>query len=231
MLRLTTSERYDAIAVVNRRIIVYTSPSTSSTCSSAVVNPSTLSLSNLRSGSCADPAIFGRSVIPAIAIDKDLPAPGGGPSEIVRIAHVTSASPGYALGPIVMTFSAFAYGDTRPRWTYGGGDLWLYDWADHFDLLRISATTGAVLQRLVVPKIQSPLLAHHGVGIEKNLQVGVGKNLGADVAALHDHAAAHAHFALPRDHPLANQGVHGNFGSRLGDIAFADARRNIAFIQ
>src|ERR1700690_2003263 len=78
VLRLTTSERYDAIAVVNRRIIVYTSPSTSSTCSSAVVNPSTLSLSNLRSGSCADPAIFGRSVIPAIAIDKDLPAPGGG---------------------------------------------------------------------------------------------------------------------------------------------------------
>jgi hypothetical protein len=165
VLGLTTSERYDAIAVVNGRIIVYTSASTSSACSSAFVNPATLTLSNRRSGNCADPAIFGRSVIPAISIDKDLPAAGGGPSEVVRIAHVTSASPGYALGPIVMTFSALAYGDTKPSWTYGGGDLWLYDWVNHFDLLRISATTGAVLQRLVVPKIQSPLLAFNQEGL------------------------------------------------------------------
>ncbi len=165
MLGLTTSERYDAIAVVNRRIIVYTSPSTSSTCASAFANPTTLTLSNRRSGSCADPAIFGRLVIPVITVDKGLPAPGGGPSEVVRIAHVTSASPGYVLGPIVMTFSAFAYGDTKPSWIYGGGDLWLYDWVDHFDLLRISATTGAVLQRLVVPKIQRPLLAFNQDGL------------------------------------------------------------------
>ena len=64
-----------------------------------------------------------------------------------------------------MTFPALAWGDTEPSWIYGGGDLWLYDWTDHFDLLRISATTGAVLQRLVVPKIQSPLLAFNEDGL------------------------------------------------------------------
>jgi hypothetical protein len=171
-LRLTTSERYDAIAVVNGRIIVYGPaspspefPSTSSTCSSAFVNPSTLALSNRRSGNCADPAIFERSVIPAISIDRNLPAASGGPNAIVRIARVTSVSPGYALGPVVMSFPALAYGDTKPSWIYGGGDLWLYDWVNHFDLLRISATTGAVLQRLVVPKIQSPLLAFNEQGL------------------------------------------------------------------
>ena len=172
VLRLTTSERYDAIAAVNGRIIVYSHaspspeyPSTSSTCSSAFVNPSTLALSNGRSGSCADPTIFGRSVIPAISIDTNLPAASGGPSAIVRIARVTSVSPGYALGPVVMSFPALAYEQTEPSWVYGDGDLWLYDWVNHFDLLRISATTGAVLQRLVVPKIQSPLLAFNQEGL------------------------------------------------------------------
>ena len=118
-----------------------------------------LALSGLRRGSCADPAVFGRSVVPAISIDKALPAKGGGPSAVVRIAHVTPGSPGYALGPVVMTFPALAYGDTKPSWIYGRGDLWLYDWADRFDLLRISATTGAVLQRLQVSAFQTPLLA------------------------------------------------------------------------
>ena len=171
-LRLTKSERYDAIAVVNGRITAYgpaspslESPSTSSTCASAFVNPSTLALSNRRSGNCADPAMFGRSVIPAISIDRHLPAASGGPSAIVRIARVASISPGYALGPVVMSFPALAYQQTEPSWIYGGGDLWLYDWVNHFDLLRVSATTGAVLQRLVVPKIQSPLLAYNEQGL------------------------------------------------------------------
>jgi len=166
MLDLSKSDRYDRISVVGGRIMLFSSagpslefPSTSSMCSSAVVNPATLALSDMRRKSCADPAVFGRSVIPAISIDKGLPASGGGPSAVVRIAHVTPGSPGYALGPIVMTFPALAYGETQPRWTYGGGNLWLYDWVNRFDLLRISATSGAVLQRLEVPKIKAPLLA------------------------------------------------------------------------
>lgn len=137
-----------------------------STCSFAVVNPSTLRLTNVRHGSCADPALFGRSVIPAILVDKKLPAKGGGPSMVDRIAHLTAGSPGYALGPIVMTFSAFAAGETSPTWIYGDGDLWLYDWVDHFNLLRISARTGAVLQRLTIQRIwKQPLLAFNDDGL------------------------------------------------------------------
>jgi hypothetical protein len=172
MANLTKSDRYDSIAVASGRIILYGPaspsaeyPSTSSTCSSAVVNPSTLSLSDVRRESCADPAVFGRSVIPAISIDKDLPSSSGGPSAVVRIAHVVAGSPGYALGPIVMTFSALAYGQSAPSWIYGDGDLWLYDWGNHFDLLRVSATTGAVLQRLKVPEIGQPLLAFNDEGL------------------------------------------------------------------
>jgi hypothetical protein len=52
------------------------------------------------------------------------------------------------------------------------------------------------------------LLTDDWVGIEKNFQIGVGKNLRADVAAFHDDAAARTHFALASDHPLANFGMH-----------------------
>jgi hypothetical protein len=172
MLNLTKSDRYESISVVGSKIVLYgpaslslTASAATSTCSSAVVDPSMLALSDVRSGSCANPAVFDRSVVPAISLDKKLPFAGGGKTEIVRIAHVTSRSPGYALGPIVMTFAELAYEQTEPSWIYGGGDLWLYDWTNHFDLLRISATTGAVLQRLSVPKIQSPLLAFNDEGL------------------------------------------------------------------
>jgi hypothetical protein len=100
MVNLSKIDRYESITVANDRIILSgpTSPSpagsASSTCSSAVVNPTTLALSNMKSGSCADPALFGRSVIPTIALDKNLPAGDGGPSEVVRIAHVTSGLTG-----------------------------------------------------------------------------------------------------------------------------------------
>jgi hypothetical protein len=171
-LKLPDHNLFNAISVIDGRLVLDgpaspspAQPSTSSTCSFAVVNPATLALSDARHGSCADPALFGRSVIPAISVDKDLPAGDGGPSAVVRIAHLTSHAPGFALSAIVMTFSALAYGQTDPSWIYGDGDLWLYDWVNRFDLLRISATTGAVLQRLEVPKIQTPLLAFNDDGL------------------------------------------------------------------
>ena len=88
-------------------------------------------------------------------------------SAVVRIAHVVAHSPGYTLGPVVMTFPAFAWGDSAPTWIYGGGDLWLYE-SDNpggVDLMRISATTGDVLQRLRVPKVWKPVLAYNDEGL------------------------------------------------------------------
>jgi hypothetical protein len=101
------------------------------------------------------------------AIDKNSSRVLVHQSAVVRIAHVVSHSPGYTLGPAVMTFPAFAWGDSAPTWTYGGGDLWLYEWDNPggVDLMRISARTGDVLQRLRVPKVWHPVLAYNDEGL------------------------------------------------------------------
>ncbi len=86
---------------------------------------------------------------------------------VVRIAHVVPRFPGYTLGPVVMTFPASAWAGSAPTWIYGGGDLWLYEWDNPggIDLMRISATTGDVLQRVQVPKIWHPVLAYNDEGL------------------------------------------------------------------
>jgi hypothetical protein len=170
---LSQRDKYSEIAVVDARILLFGStsqsndPEVANTCYSASVDPSSLVLSDERSGSCADPALEGRQVLPVFAIDKNLPASTGGPTAVVRIAHVVRHSPGYKLGPVVMTFPALAWGGSEPTWTYGGGDLWLYEWDNPggIDLVRISATTGTVLQRLRVPKIWHAILAYNDEGL------------------------------------------------------------------
>jgi hypothetical protein len=170
---LSRSDKYSEIAVVDGRILLYGSTSqgndleVADTCYSAWVDPTSLVWSDERSGSCADPALEGRQVLPVFAIDKSSSRVLVHQSAVVRIAHVASHSPGYALGPVVMTFPAFAWGDSAPQWTYGGGDLWLYEWDNPggVDLMRISATTGAVLQRLRVPKVWHPILAYNDQGL------------------------------------------------------------------
>lgn len=170
---LSQSDKYSEIAVVGDRILLYGSTSESNdlevtdTCYSAWVSPSSLVLGDERAGSCADPALEGRHVLPVFAIDKNPPRPVVDQSAVVRIAHIVSHSPGYALGPVVMSFSAFAWADSAPTWIYGGGDLWLYepDNPSGADLMRISATTGDVLQRLRVPKVWHPVLAYNDEGL------------------------------------------------------------------
>jgi len=170
---LNRSDKYSEIAVVDDRILLYGSTSQSDdlevtdTCYSVWVDPTSLVLSDERSGSCADPALEGRQVLPVFAIDKKSSRVLVHQSAVVRIAHVVSHSPGYTLGPVVMTFPAFAWGDSAPTWIYGGGNLWLYEWDNPggVDLMRISATTGAVLQRLRVPKVWHPVLAYNDEGL------------------------------------------------------------------
>jgi hypothetical protein len=172
-LDLSHSDKYSEIAVVDDRILLYGStsqsvdPEVAGTCYSASVDPSSLVLNDERSSSCADPALQGRLVLPVFATDKGLPAGTGGPTAVVRIAHVVPHYPGYTLGPVVMTFPALARADSGPTWIYGGGDLWLYEWDNPggIDLMRISATTGAVLQRVRVPKIWHAILAYNDEGL------------------------------------------------------------------
>jgi hypothetical protein len=171
-LNLSRGDKYSEITVVGGRILLYGSTSKSAvtvanTCFSASVDPETLALSDERSGNCANPVLQGHQVLPVFAIDKNLPSPSGGPTAVVRIAHVALQRPGYALGPVVMTFPALAPGDSKPTWIYGGGDLWLYEWDNPggIDLMRISATTGDVLQRIRVPHVWHAILAYNNDGL------------------------------------------------------------------
>lgn len=166
MLNLTKSDRYGDIALVGTTMILYgpanqeSDPSSSATCNSAVVNPSTLKLTSFKTSSCADPALEGQRVLPVMRVERNTPFGKGGVATItLRISRVVSGSPGYRLGPVVMTFPQESNG--WPTWIYGDGDLWLFDAlaANGSELLRVSGSTGNVLQRISMPMISRPIIA------------------------------------------------------------------------
>lgn len=129
-------------------------------CHSAVVNPTTLALGELRSASCEDPALYGETVLPVNEIEN------GGPEEsTVRIAHVVHNVAGFVVGPVVMSYQEAS--DTDAVWTYGGGYLWIYDSATKSgaELLQVSETTGAVVNAVAMPNIGRPLLAANDTGL------------------------------------------------------------------
>jgi hypothetical protein len=162
-VNLSKGDRYDTIARVSDRLVLSgqtVASNGAAACHEAIVNPATLVLSQVHSGNCDDPALTGERVLPIETVERNSLPPGGGVfTETVRIAYVTSSSPGYRLGPVVMTFPQESTG--RPGWVYGDGCLWLCDGETRqaSDLLRISTANGAVLQRLAIPRVDRPLLA------------------------------------------------------------------------
>lgn len=130
-------------------------------CGSVVVDPVTLQLSQSGQASCADARLWGGEVLPVFSIEQHV-FWGHGTEGIntgeVRIARVVGAAPGYRLGPVVLTYPNAS---GRPQWTTGDGYLWLYSGTSgpQAEVLRISLTTGAVLQRVTLPDIVRPVLA------------------------------------------------------------------------
>ena len=53
--------------------------------------------------------------------------------------------------------------------------------------------------------------------VQEYLQLGLGKHLGSDVSAFHDHPAAPAQFLLRSNQDLAHPGKAGHSGGRLSD--------------
>jgi hypothetical protein len=176
-LVLSPADRYESLAVVGGRLILSGGPHgspfasggyvpetgvrPSGICHAATVDPSTLRLSHVTSGSCENPALYGENVLPVNYIASRKLAPGaGGPTLTVRIARVDRAAPGgYTLGPVVMNYQEGS--GTDVQWIYGDGSLWIYDSATPrgAELLRVSETTGAVEQRVAMPDISRPLIA------------------------------------------------------------------------
>jgi len=154
--RLILSGRRAGSLVVSGSVLYSKSPAR---CHAAIVEPATLKLTHRTAGDCENPALYGRRVLP---VNQER---GPGVVTTVRIAHVVPGSPGFELGPVVMTYST--YSDTAAEWTYGDGSLWLYDVATTHgsELLRISDTTGRVLQRIAMPSLSRPIIAADADGL------------------------------------------------------------------
>src|SRR5579863_2559062 len=175
-----------SLAVVNGRLLVSGGPSGSlfdsgattdishgrpvGVCDAETVDPTTLTLSGLVRGNCGDPALYGERVLPISYVYRGLPPQGGTTTMAIRIATVDpSALDGYRLGPIVATYPQCS--DCGPQWIHGDGSLWIYD---HFvgptftsqtgQLLRVSDSTGNVVQRWPMPSISRPLVAVNADG-------------------------------------------------------------------
>jgi hypothetical protein len=213
MLNLSASDRYGDIALVGQEIVLYgpaieeQDPSVPATCNSAVVDPATLALSHLMTGSCADPALQGRSVLPVVTVEPKTPFGHGGVASItVRISRLVPGSPGYALGPVVMSFPQES--DGWPTWTYGDGDLWLFDALAKggSQLLRISGTSGAVLQRIAMPAISRPIVTFDDDGFWLAPAANSGGGDGTSNGVYHLTPGADAALrvlSLPRGEPVS----------------------------
>lgn len=170
-VNLSTGDKYSSIAVIGDRIVLFgaNASNDASMCNFASVDPSSLALSNLEAGNCDNPALAGETVLP---VETVMPAQmfrfngsGGVASVSIRISRVTSKAPGFALGPIVMTFPQESEG--RPSWVYGDGFLWLYDGTttNGSELLRVSEANGTLLQRVSMPDLARPILAVDNDGL------------------------------------------------------------------
>ncbi|HTU95396.1 MAG TPA: hypothetical protein VMF14_06110 [Solirubrobacteraceae bacterium] len=183
-ITLPTAGDYFSLATVNGHLLVSGGPDgplfpsgtttlvhgrAQGTCTAAIVNPVTLRLGSAARGNCGDPALYGERVMAISSLARGIPTGGGAGAFAVRIARADpTARDGYRLGPIVMTYPQCS--DCGAEWIYGDGSLWLYDNVTTFrshagQLLRISATTGAVLQRWRVPGFTRVLLAADADGL------------------------------------------------------------------
>ncbi len=213
MLDLSKSDKYGDIALAGGRIVLYGPairaqyPSASARCNSAEVDPTTLALSHLMTSSCANPAIEDQHVLPVVTVEPDVAFGTGGVATVtVRISRVVAGPPGYLLGPVVMSFPQES--DGWPTWTYGGGDLWLFDALAKggSQLVRISCSTGAVLQRIAMPAISRPIVAFDDDGFWLAPAANSGGDSGASNGVYHvtpGSAAATRAFSLPSGEPVS----------------------------
>jgi hypothetical protein len=167
---------YESLAVVGGKLILSGGPTgslfpsasiassphlaASKKCQAAIVNPDTLALTDLRTGSCEDPGLYGVRVLPVNHV-----ANGQAFASTVRIARRNPGGIGYSVGPIIMRYTEAS--DTNAEWIYGDGYLWIYEptTTQGSELLQISEKTGAVLGTIPMPMISRPLLATNDDGL------------------------------------------------------------------
>lgn len=141
-------------------------------CQSATIQPTPIRVLSEVTTSCDNPLVAGSNVMPVESV-----TPVGSQIGEVRIAVRNPTTGTFRLGPVVMRYGNFS--DTRPEWTYGGGNLWLYDVGTAgatvtpklpAEVLRISLTSGEVLATVPMPTMVRVMLAAD----EDGLWIGAG---------------------------------------------------------
>jgi hypothetical protein len=165
------------ISVVGSRLVVTDTDNTKfaggrveGTCAAADVDPTTLRVLSVVHGSCGDPALFDQRVIPIVYSPTPRNHPGWGVNALdIRIATVDRAAPlGYRVGPVIVTYPDAS--DTRAEIIVGDGSLWIYaptlnPEAQIGELLRVSLSTGRVVDHWQMPSIDRALLAVNADGL------------------------------------------------------------------
>lgn len=128
-------------------------------CLTAKVNPATLRLSGIVEPQCSDtPLLTGRSVAVAQTEARNM-------VESVRIAHLTPSGELH-IGPVILTYTVLS--DTHLETARSSGSLWLYapDTPSGARVLRISESTGQVLQDSPLsPAMDRPIIAANSNGL------------------------------------------------------------------
>jgi hypothetical protein len=141
-------------------------------CDAATVESGPLRLGHVMYANCGDPALYGEQVLAVSYLAQPVSRARGLGEYAVRIAHVDPrAHDGYTLGPVVMTYDECS--DCSAQWIYGDGSLWLYGPNDgggfsparSGEVLRVSETTGTVVERWTIPQNARELLAVDADGL------------------------------------------------------------------
>lgn len=183
---LSLSGRYPQMGAVDGRIVVTGGAwgylrfdgRVIGVCHSAVVDPSTLRVLSTARGNCGDPALYGRRVLPVAYVDNR-----SGPTGLTLAVRIATTDPraraGYRLGPVVLTYEQCS--DCQIGWVYGDGSLWIYSPLGprlserRGELLRVSESTGRVMQRWAMPVFLRALLAvnRDGLWISQSIYSGL----------------------------------------------------------
>lgn len=136
-----------------------TAGDTSPTCVAATVNPVSLTLGPLQTGSCGDPLLYGQTVE---AVNTPIVGTNNG---TVSIDTADPATGQVHDGPTVMTYGS--YSDTRPVIAQGTQWLWIYDveTSNGPELLQVSAQSGQIVDTIAMPPLYRPFLAADDGGV------------------------------------------------------------------
>ncbi len=151
-------------------------------CTATTVRPGTVRLEPLRHANCGDPALYGLRVMPLLFAERT-----HGPTGLTVEVRIAVADPGardgYRLGPPVMSYEQCS--DCAAQWVIGDHALWINSALAHGphgpgEVLRISTTTGQVLQRFQMPRLFNAVLAvnQDGLWIAPSILTGIASGTG-----------------------------------------------------